>query len=733
MIKILGVSQVIPVNTLTASSIIDNGSLILKSTTDSVTTGANATLNNISTPIIRVTSSSLTGLDMIPAGVDGQEITLSNDTGSSLIVNNDSGSTPANRIFTGAGTSIVLLNRSSIKLQYNSTSQRWYVIGGSGSGSVGAGNLDILLSQPFDGSSLVDFVQTGLELLDNPNIQGTKTARLTHQPSTIQSFKQIKSVDNKFRGKNVNLELEVRSTAQSGNVTIQFYDESNSQDIGTVETVTTGSELISADTNLNNVLTNISSLDILKIKVGQSITGSGIPAGTIVSDVDTMSLTVTISKNATSSSSEILSISDISRKQIFYFDIPLKCSSLSYTVKALAESDFPETYIDDLVIQLSPSSSSVTPPVINSDLGYIDEFGNTVMPLSPILTSIVIQASDLQNWALTADNDGNIQIETTTNTASNILFVADNSQTVEIDIENESLVVNTVTGTGTLYDNIYLSAPNGMVFRLAIDSSYQISLEDSGTNSLKIQDKLGVNLFKIQQTVDGALAYLKAFTGNLPTPETVTGSLPIAIDASGSGNPILKLWNSVSSSWMTLITKETKSDAYPVGTIITSFLDLQTFRTEMNDTGTVKKWKMLDGSSVATDDLKTVLNWNILPDGRGKFLRMMDDTTTPVSDSDVESRLRHQSQYMGSYQDDAMQGHRHFLGSSDGDNTTSGQNVATGWTLTGAAATAKNVITASIILYANDPRTDNTNGTPRTTSETRPKNITVNYFVKVNR
>jgi hypothetical protein len=49
-------------------------------TTDSTTTGSNATLASFSTPFINLTNASLVSVDMIPAGEDGQIIVVSNNT-----------------------------------------------------------------------------------------------------------------------------------------------------------------------------------------------------------------------------------------------------------------------------------------------------------------------------------------------------------------------------------------------------------------------------------------------------------------------------------------------------------------------------------------------------------------------------------------------------------------------------------------------------------------------------
>lgn len=101
-------------------------------------TGANATLTAPPTKIIRLTNGSLTSVDMIPAGSEGQQITIINATGNSITINDNTGGTAANRILTGQKANITLKDESSLILEYDDTEARWMVIGGTGgSGSAG--------------------------------------------------------------------------------------------------------------------------------------------------------------------------------------------------------------------------------------------------------------------------------------------------------------------------------------------------------------------------------------------------------------------------------------------------------------------------------------------------------------------------------------------------------------------------------------------------------------------
>jgi hypothetical protein len=227
-------------------------------------------------------------------------------------------------------------------------------------GGGGVGSVDNLLTQSFDSAQVSEFTQTGLSLVTSPVIQGSKTARLIHQAAATQSFKYVKAVDPKYRGKNLTMSFQVRSSATAGNVTLNIYDETNAANIVLSQSITLGSSTISATTNSNTTLSGISSSDINKLKIGQTITGSGIPTGTTITAISISALTATISQAATASAVVTLKVSDLPQKQSVSFDIPNSCASLSYTITALAESGLPETYVDDVVITLTSSALTST-------------------------------------------------------------------------------------------------------------------------------------------------------------------------------------------------------------------------------------------------------------------------------------------------------------------------------------------------------------------------------------
>jgi hypothetical protein len=78
---------------------------------------------------------SISTIDTIQAGFDGQFLVLSNRSGSAKTINNEIGTPTNDRILTGTGAALTLEDKASIILVYNETEQRWMVVGGSGGGS----------------------------------------------------------------------------------------------------------------------------------------------------------------------------------------------------------------------------------------------------------------------------------------------------------------------------------------------------------------------------------------------------------------------------------------------------------------------------------------------------------------------------------------------------------------------------------------------------------------------
>ena len=110
--------------------------LLIEDSVADATAGANATLAAPTRSVVRLTAAgTLSSVDMIPAGLDGQQLALINTTGGAITFNDDTGATAANRIRTGTGAPVTIQANSSIQLVYNGTTSRWMIVGGVGGGS----------------------------------------------------------------------------------------------------------------------------------------------------------------------------------------------------------------------------------------------------------------------------------------------------------------------------------------------------------------------------------------------------------------------------------------------------------------------------------------------------------------------------------------------------------------------------------------------------------------------
>ena len=123
-----------------------------------------------------------------------------------------------------------------------------------------------------------------------------------------------------------------------------------------------------------------------------------------------------------------------------------------------------------------------------------------------------------------------------------------------------------------------------------------------------------------------------------------------------------------------------------------------------------------------------------LPDLRGIFVRGLDNPETEVgaADKDPDSETRS----LGDYQEDAFQGWQGAIGGvGDGDPIYYGKNRLDNGIISGNGHYTNHGLADFITTAQGDPSmlkpaNDGTNGDPRTTNETRPKNVALNYIIK---
>lgn len=120
--------------TKTFNKVVISQELNLVETIDTTSTGADA-LVPLTSPTVRLTDAGLTSIGNFDDAFNGKQCTITNDTGASIIIRNDSTGTAIKRILTGTGADMTLADQATIIISYNSNKTRWQVIGGSGSGS----------------------------------------------------------------------------------------------------------------------------------------------------------------------------------------------------------------------------------------------------------------------------------------------------------------------------------------------------------------------------------------------------------------------------------------------------------------------------------------------------------------------------------------------------------------------------------------------------------------------
>lgn len=123
-------------------------------------------------------------------------------------------------------------------------------------------------------------------------------------------------------------------------------------------------------------------------------------------------------------------------------------------------------------------------------------------------------------------------------------------------------------------------------------------------------------------------------------------------------------------------------------------------------------WTLMDGKSVVGSQYETVTGNSTLPDARGQFLRGKNNGRSDGQENPDGDLTE------GTFQVDEMQGHKHNLDQGGGGGAVGGWFVTNNNNLSDTATMGPMI-------------SDGVNGTPRNGLETRPKNITVNYFVKI--
>lgn len=206
---------------------------------DNTSAGPSITVNGKN---IRLTSPSLTTIDTIVADAYGKEITLINRTGNDITINNDTGASTSERIFTGTGAAVTLKNNASFSFVYDGTTQRWNLIGGTGSGAGGSSSLDTIFQ--LYGDELLNSWTTGNNATflgggtlagtfayDNTTpLNGVNSYRYTQAAGSLNDYiaGPAQTVAARFRGQTCILSLPFNYNGNSNEIAVVVYDVTNS-------------------------------------------------------------------------------------------------------------------------------------------------------------------------------------------------------------------------------------------------------------------------------------------------------------------------------------------------------------------------------------------------------------------------------------------------------------------------------------------------------------------------
>jgi len=125
-------------------------------------------------------------------------------------------------------------------------------------------------------------------------------------------------------------------------------------------------------------------------------------------------------------------------------------------------------------------------------------------------------------------------------------------------------------------------------------------------------------------------------------------------------------------------------------------------------------WILADGRSVTGSKYTSITGNTSVPDLRGQVLRGKNNSRSDGNQDPAGERP------LGSFQNDQFQGHRHTQATHA--NTSPYTELGTGSMGFDYAPSTP----------VSDPISDTVNGTPRTGIETRVKNVTINYFIRIN-
>lgn len=296
--------------------------------------------------------------------------------------------------------------------------------------------------------------------------------------------------------------------------------------------------------------------------------------------------------------------------------------------------------------------------------------------------------------------------------------------------------------------NINAQAPDAM--------SYQSVIRDA-TDALLVNQAVGVQISILQGSPVGPAVYIETHSPTTNSNGLISLSLGQGTVVAGSFTAIN--WEA-GPYFVQTETDPAGGTAYSI--TVTSELLSVPYALHANNgapTGSVMPytgaiapagWRMCDGSeldrttyaklfavigeSYGAGDGGTTFD---LPDFRGRFLRGADNGAG--NDPDAAGRLElnpggNTGDNVGSYQDDAFQGHYHNVARTGSNTQLHADGGPNEEDVEGSGSLDDqryNINDIAAQMTATTPETMGAFGSPRYTSETRPKNVNVNYIIKL--
>ena len=341
-------------------------------------------------------------------------------------------------------------------------------------------------------------------------------------------------------------------------------------------------------------------------------------------------------------------------------------------------------------------------------MSHVDSMGNVEITLRPTIEGIVLQSPDTNRWKVYASNEGEAVTETVSVGTPDPVHVYNEDGIIVqllIDDEGNLYTENPPTTPGIVFEQLHLGSENGLAWKVHVlgatppETEGVLQLRDGVGNKWVLLDQLGEIIHQVSQTAEGAIIDTQYILENdLVDPTEENGTITWAMVMRPTG-PVFALWNTYTNEWELT---GGKASGF-VGDVAISFFEEDQFQTSRDDS-----WVLADGRNTTGSKWHEITGNPLIPDMRGLAVRGKNngrEGTFANPDGDLP---------LASGQLDEVESHNHKVGSRDSLTT-----YGTGNTM----EFVYNYVGGS----SYKPSSSYFGG-----NETRMKNITVNYFIKIN-